>query len=90
MLNWDEYGKEENTTPPAAPEIKTQAVTQEVAAEQSQPPQPAENAVSTESSTSNIGEGSRAEAARIAVNNLDETAGHEELCLLYTSDAADD
>ena len=79
MLNWDEYGKEENTTPPAAPEIKTQAVTQEVAAEQSQPPQPAENAVSTESSTSNIGEGSRAEAARIAVNNLDETAGHEEL-----------
>tara|TARA_B100000085_G_scaffold65281_1_gene58032 strand:- start:976 stop:2250 length:1275 start_codon:yes stop_codon:yes gene_type:complete len=79
MLNWDEYGKEENTTPPAAPEIKTQAVAQEVAAEQSQPPQPAENAVSTESSTSNIGEGSRAEAARIAVNNLDETAGHEEL-----------
>jgi len=79
MLNWDEYGKEENTTPPTAPEIKTQAVTQEVAAEQSQPPQPAENAVSTESSTSNIGEGSRAEAARIAVNNLDETAGHEEL-----------
>ena len=80
MLNWDEYGKEENTTPPAAPEIKTQAAeTQEVAAEQSQPPQPAENAVSTESSTSNIGEGSRAEAARIAVNNLDETAGHEEL-----------
>ena len=59
MLNWDEYGKEENTTPPAAPEIKTEAVTQEVAAEQSQPPQPAENAVSTESSTSNIGEGSR-------------------------------
>ena len=79
MLNWDEYGKGENTTPPAAPENKTQAVTQEVAAEQSQPPQPAENAVSTESSTSNIGEGSRAEAARIAVNNLDETAGHEEL-----------
>ena len=79
MLNWDEYGKEENTTPPAAPEIKTQAVTQEVAVEQSQPPQPAENAVSTESSTSDIGEGSRAEAARIAVNNLDETAGHEEL-----------
>ena len=79
MLNWDEYGKEENTTPPADPEIKTQAVTQEVAVEQSQPPQPAENAVSTESSTSNIGEGSRAEAARIAVNNLDETAGHEEL-----------
>ena len=79
MLNWDEYGKGEKTTPPTAPENKTQAVTQEVAAEQSQPPQPAENAVSTESSTSNIGEGSRAEAARIAVNNLDETAGHEEL-----------
>ena len=43
MLNWDEYGKEENTTPPVAPEIKTEAVTQEVAAQQSQPPQPAEN-----------------------------------------------
>jgi len=79
MLNWDEYGKEENTTPPAAPEIKKEAVTQGDAVQQSQPPQPAENAVSTESATSNIGEGSRAEAARIAVNNLDETAGHEEL-----------
>ena len=79
MLNWDEYGKEENTTPPAAPEIKKEGVTQEVAAQQSQPPQPAENAVSTESSSSDIGEGSRAEAARIAVNNLDETAGCEEL-----------
>ena len=79
MLNWDEYGKEENATPSAAPEIKKEAVTQDVAVQQSQPPQPAENAVSTESSSSDIGEGSRAEAARIAVNNLDETAGHEEL-----------
>ena len=79
MLNWDEYGKEGNATPSAAPEIKTEAVTQDVTVQQSQPPQPAENAVSTESSTSDIGEGSRAEAARIAVNNLDETAGCEEL-----------
>ena len=79
MLNWDEYGKEGNATPSAAPEIKKEAVTQDVTVQQSQPPQPAENAVSTESSTSDIGEGSRAEAARIAVNNLDETAGCEEL-----------
>ena len=36
MLNWDEYGKEENTTPPAAPEIKKEAVTQGDAVQQSQ------------------------------------------------------
>ena len=79
MLNWDEYGKEENKNPPVTQEVNTETAAKEVAVKQSQPPQPAENAVSTESSTSNIGEGSRAEAARIAVNNLDETAGHEEL-----------
>ena len=79
MLNWDEYGKEENKNPPVTQEVNTEMAAKEVAVKQSQPPQPAENAVSTESSTSNIGEGSRAEAARIAVNNLDETAGHEEL-----------
>ncbi len=44
---------------------------------QSEPEQPAESSASSE--PSNIGEGSRAEAARKAVNSIDETAGNEEL-----------
>ena len=77
MLNWDEYGKDENSTPPVVSEPKTEVVNQTTEVKQPEPPQPAESAVSTE--TSNIGEGSRAEAARKAVNSLDETAGNEEL-----------
>jgi ribonucleoside-diphosphate reductase beta chain len=77
MLNWDEYGKDENSTPLVVSEPKTEVVNQTAEVKQPEPPQPAESAVSTE--PSNIGEGSRAEAARKAVNNLDETAGNEEL-----------
>jgi ribonucleoside-diphosphate reductase beta chain len=78
MLNWDEYGKEENSAPPVVSEIKTETTTAPKAeVQQPEPPQPAETAVSTE--PSNIGEGSRAEAARKAVNELDEAAGIEEL-----------
>jgi ribonucleoside-diphosphate reductase beta chain len=77
MLNWDEYGKDENSTPPVVSEPKTEVVNQTAEVKQPEPPHPAESAVSTE--PSNIGEGSRAEAARKAVNNLDETAGNEEL-----------
>ena len=77
MLNWDEYGKDENSTPPVVSEPKTEVVNQTAEVKQPEPPQPAESAVSSE--PSNIGEGSRAEAARKAVNNLDETAGNEEL-----------
>tara|TARA_X000000950_G_scaffold24030_1_gene25745 strand:- start:8257 stop:9525 length:1269 start_codon:yes stop_codon:yes gene_type:complete len=77
MLNWDEYGKDENSTPPVVSEPKTEVVNQTAEVKQPEPPQAAESAVSTE--PSNIGEGSRAEAARKAVNNLDETAGNEEL-----------
>ena len=77
MLNWDEYGKDENSTPPVVSEPKTELVNQTAEVKQPEPPQSAESAVSTE--PSNIGEGSRAEAARKAVNNLDETAGNEEL-----------
>jgi|TARA_E500000178_G_scaffold356510_1_gene434960 ribonucleoside-diphosphate reductase beta chain len=77
MLNWDEYGKDENSTPPVVSEPKTEVVNQTAEVKQPEPPQSAESAVSTE--PSNIGEGSRAEAARKAVNNLDETAGNEEL-----------
>ena len=77
MLNWDEYGKEENTAPPVVSETKTEATAPKAEVQQPEPPQPAETAVSTE--PSNIGEGSRAEAARKAVNELDEAAGIEEL-----------
>ena len=28
MLNWDEYGKEENPTPPVATEVKTEPASQ--------------------------------------------------------------
>ena len=77
MLNWDEYGKEEKSTPPVTPEIKNEAPAPKAEAQPTEPPQPAETAVSTESSK--IVEGSRAAAAREAVNNLDETAGMEEL-----------
>ena len=77
MLNWDEYGKEEKSTPPVTPEIKNEAPATKAEAKSTEPPQPVETAVSTESSK--IVEGSRAAAAREAVNNLDETAGMEEL-----------
>ena len=77
MLNWDEYGKEEKSTPPVTPEIKNEAPAPKAEAQPTEPPQPAETAVSTE--PSKIVEGSRAAAAREAVNNLDETAGMEEL-----------
>ena len=77
MLNWDEYGKEENSVPPVTPEVKKEAATPKAEVQQSEPPQPAETAVPTKSA--DISEGSRAAAAREAVNNLDETAGMEEL-----------
>jgi len=77
MLNWDEYGKEEKSTPPVTSEIKNEAPAPKAEAQPTEPPQPAETAVSTE--PSKIVEGSRAAAAREAVNNLDETAGMEEL-----------
>ncbi|MFL2690441.1 MAG: ribonucleotide-diphosphate reductase subunit beta, partial [Gammaproteobacteria bacterium] len=75
MLNWDEYGKEELASPPQPPvtskspeDIVEPKVEQKVE----------EQSTSTEVK-SNITEGSRAEAAREAVNNLDEAAGIEEL-----------
>ena len=77
MLNWDEYGKDENQTPPIVSEPKTETANTVAEVKQPEPPQPAVSAVSTE--PSNIGEGSRAEAARKAVNELDEAAGIEEL-----------
>ena len=77
MLNWDEYGKEENSAPPVAPEVKKEAPAPKAEAKQTEPPQSSETTIPTNSSDSS--EGSRAAAAREAVNNLDETAGMEEL-----------
>ena len=79
MLNWDEYGKEENPTPPEAVEVKKDPATQgsELQSPKKESVQPEEKSTSVENS--NIGEGSRAAAARKAVNEIDETAGNEEL-----------
>ena len=77
MLNWDEYGKEEAVSPPVASEVKEETSAPTSEAKQPEPPMQNESTVSTESS--NIGEGSRAEAARKAVNAIDEKAGNEEL-----------
>ena len=77
MLNWDEYGKEENNVTQVTAEVKTNESIQET--ESKQP----KEAIKTETAdtivSADIGEGSRAEAARKAVNELDEAAGIEEL-----------
>ena len=80
MLNWDDYGKEDNTTPQSSPQIDNEVVkkTAEAVAEEKSVTQQAVKEETSQANT-NIGEGSRAEAARKAVNSLDETAGNEEL-----------
>ena len=80
MLNWDEYGKEENVTPQSTPTVNNEVVKQaaEVVAEKKPTIQKIDKAEAPQANT-NIGEGSRAEAARKAVNAIDETAGNEEL-----------
>jgi len=77
MLNWDEYGKEEALSPPITSKVKEGTSAPSSEAQQPEPPQQSEPTASTE--PSNIGEGSRAEAARKAVNAIDEKAGNEEL-----------
>ena len=77
MLNWDEYGKEEAVSPPVTSELKEETSTTSSEAQQPEPPQQSEPTAPTE--PSNIGEGSRAAAARKAVNAIDEKAGNEEL-----------
>jgi ribonucleoside-diphosphate reductase beta chain len=75
MLNWDEYNKEETVAPPSA------TTTPSAPAEQKINPEPSTvKAESPEDYTAKaIEEGSRAEKAREAVKNLDESAGIEEL-----------
>ena len=50
MLNWDEYGKDENQTPPIVSEPKTETANTVAEVKQPEPPQPAVSAVSTEPS----------------------------------------
>ena len=80
MLNWDEYGKEENTTPQSTPTVNNEVVKQVAVEVAKEKPtiQKTDEAEASQANT-NIGEGTRAEAARKAVNAIDETAGNEEL-----------
>ena len=72
MLNWDEYNKEEAQSAPA---IKS-AIPEEVKQAQ---PIVQEAPAHAESSPSNVEEGSRAEMARKAIQNFDESEGIKEL-----------
>ena len=80
MLNWDDYGKEENATPQSTTPVNNEVVKQatEAVVEEKLADQQEAETVAPQTNT-NIGEGSRAEAARKAVNAIDETAGNEEL-----------
>ena len=79
MLNWDEYGKEEKPTPPVATEVKTEPASQSKELQSPKKDTNQEKERSTSVDNSNIGEGSRAAAARKAVNEIDEAAGNQEL-----------
>ncbi len=78
MLNWDEYGKEENTTPPAAAPAEAVKVVAEPQEKQLEPVI-MDTAAPETTSSKEIEEGSRAQIAREAIKNLDEAAGIEEL-----------
>ena len=77
MLNWDDYGKEENNTPAAVnvsesvKEVKKAEAPAKPVMDTAAPAPSAENKI--------IEEGTRAEIAREAVKNLDEAAGIAEL-----------
>ena len=74
MLNWDDYGKEENNAP-------ANAAVSQAAREPSQEVAPAKPVMDTAAPqpSKSIEEGTRAEIAREAVKNLDEKAGNAEL-----------
>jgi ribonucleoside-diphosphate reductase beta chain len=78
MLNWDEYGQEENNTPPAAAARPTEPAP--VVQQEKKSEAPIMDTSASEATASKvIEEGSRAKIAREAVLNLDEAAGIEEL-----------
>jgi len=77
MLNWDDYGKEENNTPAVANVSESVKEVQKAEA----PAKPVMDTAAPMPSAENkiIEEGTRAETAREAVKNLDEAAGIAEL-----------
>jgi len=77
MLNWDDYGKEENNTSAAVNVSENVKEVQKAEA----PAKPAMDTAAPVPSAENkiIEEGTRAETAREAVKNLDEAAGIAEL-----------
>jgi ribonucleoside-diphosphate reductase beta chain len=77
MLNWDDYGKEENNTPAVVNVSESVKEVQKTEA----PARPAMDTAAPVPSAENkiIEEGTRAETAREAVKNLDEAAGIAEL-----------
>ena len=77
MLNWDDYGKEENNTSAAVNVSESVKEVQKAEA----PAKPVMDTAAPMPSAENkiIEEGTRAETAREAVKNLDEAAGIAEL-----------
>ena len=72
MLNWDEYNNEENQVAPAIKSAATEAPKQAEPVSKEEP-------LKTKSEASKVEEGSRAETARKAIENFDESAGAKEL-----------
>ena len=79
MLNWDEYGKEENNTPIEAVTAQKEAVPTPVAQEVAPVVETATPSEEADNTTRTTAGGSRAEMAKEAIKNIDETAGIEEL-----------
>ena len=77
MLNWDDYGKEENNTPATVNVSESVKEVQKVEA----PAKPLMDTAAPVPTAENktIEEGTRAETARKAIKNLDEAAGIAEL-----------
>ncbi len=72
MLNWDEYNNEENQVAPAIKSAATEAPKQAEPVSKEEP-------LKTKQEASKVEEGSRAETARKAIENFDESAGAKEL-----------
>ncbi len=79
MLNWDEYGKEENNTPIEAVTAQKEAVPTPVAQEVAPVVETATPSEEVDNTSRTTAGGSRAEMAKEAIKNIDETAGIEEL-----------
>ena len=79
MLNWDEYGKEENNTPIEAVTAQKEAVPTPVSQEVAPVVETVTASEEVDNTTRTTAGGSRAEMAKEAIKNIDETAGIEEL-----------